>query len=52
MSTTIYTGYKAWATDELHLLLDELEGDLDAGSTDANVEADIELVKGELLARN
>lgn len=51
MSTTISTGYKTWSTDALHILLDELEDDLEAGSTDANVEADIELVKEELLTR-
>ena len=51
MSTTISTGYASWSTDGLHLLLDELEDALDAGSTDANVEADIELVKEELLTR-
>lgn len=51
MSTTISTGYKTWSTDALHQLLDELEYDLDAGSTDVNVEADIELVKEEILAR-
>ena len=51
MSTTIPTGYKAWSTDALHQLLDELEDDLDTGSTDDNTEADIELVKEELLTR-
>lgn len=51
MSTTISTNYKSWSTADLHQLLDELESDLEAGSTDADVEADIELVKTELLAR-
>lgn len=51
MGTTILTGYKAWSTDDLHQLLAELEDDLDAGSADENVEADIELVKEELLTR-
>lgn len=51
MGTTIPTGYKAWATDDLYQLLDELEYDLETGSTDANTEADIELVKEELLTR-
>lgn len=51
MSTTIPDGYKAWSTEDLNQLLDELEYDLEEGSTDVNVEADIELVKEELLTR-
>ena len=51
MGTTIPTGYKAWDTEDLHALLDELEHDLEIGVTDNNLEADIELIKEELITR-
>lgn len=51
MGSTVATGYKAWDTDALYTLLDELEYDLEIGVTDNNLEADIELIKEELLSR-
>lgn len=51
MSSTLPKDYQTMSTSDLHDLLDELENDVQAGSTDANVESDIERIKDVLYTR-